>query len=638
MMPKYEWNWRHLTGPGLILIAALIATGPLIVRGPSCGTDYPFHFGSWYDAQSSWRQGIPYPHWMFGANHGAGEPRFVFYPPLTWMLGAALGLVLPWTLVPAAFTFLVLAASGLATRALARQALPGGASTLAGCAAMFFGYPLFCLYAVSTEAEAAIGIWIPLLLLFALRERDPSPSESPRSVWRLAFDTSAVPLALAVAGVWLSSAPGGVMASYLLAAVALAVALLKRSWAPMVRAFFAVALGMSLAAAYLIPAAWEQRWVDITQAINDPFMTIENNWLFGLHSKALPTGHNIAQDSVGNWHHKFLIRVSFLMAVMIAVAVGSLLVSWIRNKPPFKTEFSATQSSGDRSKNYSWWIPLFLISGAVVFLNLPISLPLWDSIPKLRFLQFPSRGLAILEAPMAIFFALAIWPSRPRQRVYIMAACSILFVAISVFTGRYLFNRCDAVYQEPREPHALEKALGPRGEGVNGRPEYTSPRGVNKPVAIGLPDACLVKDPSVVLGKTADGVYSVWKADQDSCTATFSAIANTGKARTEHLRVTAFTAHPGYLILRLRNYPAWRVTVNGRTIHEMPWRDDGLMAAPVPRGTVDLAVDWVATRDVLVGRWLSGLAVLLLIGLWLLERKLSRSSITIKARPADTES
>ena len=88
------------------------------------------------------------------------------------------------------------------------------------------------------------------------------------------------------------------MASYLLAAVALAVALLKRSWAPMVRAFFAVALGMSLAAAYLIPAAWEQRWVDITQAINDPFMTIENNWLFGLHSKALPTGHNIAQDGV----------------------------------------------------------------------------------------------------------------------------------------------------------------------------------------------------------------------------------------------------------------------------------------------------------------------------------------------------
>jgi hypothetical protein len=157
-------------------------------------------------------------------------------------------------------------------------------------------------------------------------------------------------------------------------------------------------------------------------------------------------------------------------------------------------------------------------------------------------------------------------------------------------------------------------------------------------VPIGLPDACFVKDPSVVLGKMADGAYPVWKNDQNSCIATFTATAIKGKARTEHLRITAFTTHPGYLILHLRNYPAWRVTVNGRAIHEMPWRDDGLMAVPVPQGTADLAVDWVATVDVLVGRWISGLAVLLLIGLWLLERKLSRSSFTIKAGPADTQS
>ena len=49
---------------------------------------------------NSWRHGILYPHWAPSANYGAGEPRFVFYPPLTWMLGAALGAVLPWTLVP----------------------------------------------------------------------------------------------------------------------------------------------------------------------------------------------------------------------------------------------------------------------------------------------------------------------------------------------------------------------------------------------------------------------------------------------------------------------------------------------------------------------------------------------------------
>ena len=48
----------------------------------------------------------------------------------------------------------------------------------------------------------------------------------PLLLWRRALDGSTAPLALVLAGVWLSDAPLGVMASYLLAAVALAAALL----------------------------------------------------------------------------------------------------------------------------------------------------------------------------------------------------------------------------------------------------------------------------------------------------------------------------------------------------------------------------------------------------------------------------
>jgi hypothetical protein len=41
---------------------------------------------------------------------------------------------------------------------------------------------------------------------------------------------------------------------------------------------------------------------------------------------------------------------------------------------------------------------------------------------------------------------------------------------------------------------------------------------------------------------------------------------------------------------------------------------------------VNLTVDWTATPDAIAGRWLSGLAVLLLTGLWLLERKVKGRS------------
>jgi hypothetical protein len=146
MRPGVPARWSRFSSPVIILLAAALATAPQLFSGNSCGHDFDFHLISWLDAQSSWLQGIPYPHWTPSANFGAGEPRFVFYPPLTWMLGAALGSVLPWHLAPIALTFLLLAATGLATRALARQALCDGAATLAGCTAIFSGYALFCAY------------------------------------------------------------------------------------------------------------------------------------------------------------------------------------------------------------------------------------------------------------------------------------------------------------------------------------------------------------------------------------------------------------------------------------------------------------------------------------------------------------
>src|ERR1700735_524872 len=96
------WNFlerrKRLAGPVIIFLAAAVAVAPLLWRGPSCGSDLIFHLASWIEARNSMLLGIPYPHWAPGSNFGAGEPRFIFYPPLTWMIGAALGVILPWRL------------------------------------------------------------------------------------------------------------------------------------------------------------------------------------------------------------------------------------------------------------------------------------------------------------------------------------------------------------------------------------------------------------------------------------------------------------------------------------------------------------------------------------------------------------
>ena len=635
LAPGKASSWSRVLGPAAILLAAAVAVAPLLVHGPSCGHDFDFHLVSWLDCLNSWRQGILYPHWTPSANFGAGEPRFVFYSPLTWMLGAALGFVLPWTLVPVVMTFLLLAGTGLATRALARHALSGGASTLAGCAALYSGYALFTAYERTAFAELAGGFWIPLVLLFALSHRRQSPPPGASSLhdrrgpafspaglgwkgsdwkganwrdadWRNALGGSTALLALAVAGSWLSNPTVGVMACYLLAALALILTLLSRSWAALVRISTATVLGISLVAVYLVPAAWEQRWVDIHQVTDDPGQTLENNWLFSVHA-----------DPSLQFHDAVLRTASMFAVGMIAVALGGLLVCRLRGRLP-----------GERR----WWIPLALIPAAILFMQIPFSRPLWNLLPDLRFLQFPWRWLVVLEAPMAVFFAAAVWPresARPWRRVAVGTACMAIFLAMTAFAGREFFQSCD---DEDAVPGMLSTYAS--GQGFIGTGEYEPIGTDNSLVATGLPAACLTSDPAMVLGVTPDGqgqdsqdaddAQPAWNSAQGSCAETLS----WQTSQPEHRRIQALIPRVGFLILRLRAYPAWRITVNGQPLASLPRRGDGLIAVAVPQGPLNLAVDWTTTPDVVAGRWLSALAALLLARLWLLERKPCRPRLS----------
>jgi hypothetical protein len=598
------WRWA---GGVLILAAAAVAVAPQVIRGDSCGHDFDFHLVSWLDALNAWRHGIVYPHWTTSANYGAGEPRFVFYSPLTWMLGAALGAVLPWAEVPVALTFLLLAGTGLATRALARDALDEAGATLAGCIAVFCGYALFTAYERSAFAELAGGIWIPLVLKYALRERGARVAGESHLIadgrtlsgrdWRNALGGSNVPLAIAIAGSWFSNPTVGVMACYTLAAVALVLAWLDRSWRPVVRAALGAVLGLGVAAVYLVPAALEQRWVDIHQVTEDPGQKLENSWLFARHS-----------DPALALHDQVLHTVSMIAVAMLALACTGLLVCWLRRRMP-----------GPRS----WWIPLALIPAAVLLLQFPFSLPIWNLLPELRFLQFPWRWLLVLEGPMAVFAAAAIWPRSAAargRRIAVGIACAAVFVAIAAYETSELFQVC---YPEDTVRGML--SVYRAGTGFEGTYEY-EPIGADiSRIPMNLPEACLVSDAATALGRTNDDGDLVWNNGQGSCEATYGATEN---GNPEHMRVAAQTNRAGFLILRLLSYPAWRVEVNGQIADSLPRRADGLIAVPVPAGRVQVSVDWTTTRDVWLARWLSLLSVLVLTGACVMARIRTRTRVS----------
>jgi hypothetical protein len=614
--PSSAWvgtGSRKLLGPLIILLAAALAIAPQLIRGNSCGHDFDVHLVSWLDCVNAWKHGIPYPHWTPSPNYGAGEPRFVFYPPLTWMLGALLGLIFGWTFAPIAMTFFTFAGTGLATRALALQvfefevfqfdALDDLPATLAGCFAMFSGFTLFTGYERSAFPEFAGGVWLPLLLLFALRDRNPTGLLSRRApLASQIFDGSTAPLALMLAGTWLSNLPLAVIATYLLAGVALLAAAVRRTWAPVLRAAVAAPLGLGLAALYWFPAAMERNWVDIHQATQDPGYNFENNWLF-VHN-ANPT--LALHDAINR-------QASWIAVSMIALALVALAICWRRGTLPIN------------QNPRRWWIPLAAIPVVVLFFSFPLSRPLWVLLPEMRFLQYPWRLLEAVEAPMAIFVVAAIWPATRRARIVVLSVCAAWFVASTFFAGTYFFQAC-----YPEDTVASTLADYRDGAGFEGLYEYEPPNGDLSIIPTGIPDACLVTDPNIVLGKpdpTDPDMNPAWTPAQNTCPATF-AWENGARNNPEHRKIFATMPHAGYLVLHLLRFPAWAVRVNGGLDSTWPPRDDGLIVARVPSGPVLLTVDWTTSLGDLAGRYICVLSIFLLIALSRCERRLARSRLT----------
>ena len=171
-------------------------------------------------------------------------------------------------------------------------------------------------------------------------------------------------------------------------------------------------------------------------------------------------------------------------------------------------------------------------------------------------------------------------------------------------------------------------AIFHNGSGSEGTDEYAPAGADNSLVASGLPDGCLVSDPDRQLGESDPNLAPVWYPEQGSCDDTFTAEL----WQNEHKLLQVDTDSAGFVILRLRRYPAWRITVNGQPAnqltdalaHPLPLREDGLIVVPVAAGPSTIEVQWSTTEDDRWGRWITAislLALLLLAALGVVQRR-----------------
>jgi hypothetical protein len=230
------------------------------------------------------------------------------------------------------------------------------------------------------------------------------------------------------------------------------------------------------------------------------------------------------------------------------------------------------------------WNALLAWALACTVLLFPITALLWRILPKLEFMQFPWRWLLCLSMIFSVLLAVGL-----RRWWWRAAACALSLLIVVVVWHRIQTPWWDTAGDFYEMQDNMES-----GTGYEGVDEYT-PTGVDA--------GEIDKDArSVTVNGPAHAAIRVDRWDAES--RTFSAEMSASDQ----------------LALRLLNYPAWHVEVNGRGVETATRADTGQILVPVVAGMNRVQVTFVRTWDRTAGGWISIVTALCLGGWFLVGR------------------
>ncbi|HXM22518.1 MAG TPA: 6-pyruvoyl-tetrahydropterin synthase-related protein [Terriglobales bacterium] len=533
----------------MVMATAFLVILPFFFLGNPSGHDFEFHVNSWMEVLGQWRQGILYPRWAGLAQYGYGEARFIFYPPSSWTLGAALGALLPWKAVAGTYVWLALTLSGCSMFLLARRWLDRRDAIFAAALYAANPYYLVIVYWRSAFAELLAGALLPVLFLYALR----SEEEGQEAV---------IPLAAIVGSAWLTNIPAAVMVNYSLTLLIAILAILKRSLRVLLCGVLTVLLGAALAAFFLVPAAYEQKWVNIAEVLS-PGVRPQDNFLFV----------NINDID----HNRFNLLISLVAsAEMIVLAIAAFFSRRWRHREP-----------------RPWWM-LFGWTILAALLNCSFTFFLWEHLPELRFLQLPWRWLLCLNMAFALLVTMA-----ARHWIVRVLICLTMCAVLA-----FAWHRVQPPWWETAADFGQMLESQRSGKGYAGTDEYVPVGGDPYEIKQDAPRVAL-DDFSAAPDQVQGIRIQRWNA--------------------ESKLFTAEVAQPGQLVLRLFNYPAWRVEVNGQVVATATRDVTGQMLIPVQAGENRVQITFSRTWDRTLGGIISGVTGLVLGGLVALRRRRASS-------------
>jgi hypothetical protein len=531
--PPAGRDWAFVLAVAGAVIAALIAVLP--ARADFWGHDLAWHaarIAEWHRAVGD---GVLVPRFLPDVYWGHGGPVMAFTPPFPYLVTEGLNLLGAGPIRALGLAMaLALAGGAAALYALTRGLLGRAGAAVAAAAYALAPYRLLDAWVRAAYPELVATAILPVLLLCARRAAE---RRSPGAV---------AALAAAVAAVALTHAPSTVIGLPL--AVAYGVLYLPAGTrrAALLALAGGFGLGVGLAAFYVVPAYLEQdatsfaRWQTIYhwgKHFTSLGALVQPRWGYGGDG----TGADAMSLQIG-WVH-------------LCALLGGVGLAW-RAAPALRREAR-------------FWLGAVAIA---IFLVLPASRLVWDTVPLLSSILFPWRLLVV--PALAASLLLGALVSLAAGHARLAAAGGAVLLCCVAYAGY-------AKAPPPRETDAdFTPAALARGQGADA---MWIPRAARRSPPPG---------PRVELTRGAG--HAEVLAD-----------------RTHHLRASVETEEPAPLHVRIFAFPGWRARIDGAAT---AWRTDpesGDILVDVPAGRHEVRLDFGATPTRRAGELVSLLALVL---------------------------
>ncbi len=388
-------NFLKRLDPGwvVVFLIASLAAWPFITRAslPTL-TDAEMHAYRTHQILSAWQAGVPYVRWAPDFFYAFGYPVFSYYSPLTYYLGAAYAsLCCGVTGAAAGVKFVIVAAIYLGAGGMYLFVRDRWGELAGVVSVAAFSLSPYLVY-IDPHARGdapetfaiAVGIWV--LWAFARLRRTLAPGDAAvAAVTLAALILSHNLMALVFFGLLLAWLAWDVLFGQAFMPVWIldeAPANAVGRWQVMGRLALAVGLGLALAAFMWLPAVLERDAVQFHNVAGGSYFDFRRYFV--------------------DWRELFAPALTFdLSATQMRFHYSIGLAQWILGALGLLTVFAP------RLRRFS--VLFFaLVAVCLIYLILPGSIRVWEAIPPMAFLQFPTRLLGPAAVVLGILAGAAV--------------------------------------------------------------------------------------------------------------------------------------------------------------------------------------------------------------------------------------